>query len=55
MLHNSTQDIVNDLSRGQRDNMNTMAQMAINTHMVQNSVETMGGNVVGGASGLGGH
>jgi hypothetical protein len=29
--HDSTQAILNDLSRGQRDMMNAIAQMAINT------------------------
>jgi hypothetical protein len=49
------QAILNDLARGQRDMMNTIAQMAISTQMIQHNVSTMGANVVGGASGLEGH
>jgi hypothetical protein len=51
----STQAILNDLARGQRDMMNAIAQMAINTQMIQHSVSTMGANAAGGASGSGGH
>jgi hypothetical protein len=35
--------------------MNAIAQMAINTEMIQHSVSTMGANATGGASGSGGH
>jgi hypothetical protein len=35
--------------------MNDIAQMAINTHMIQHSVSTVGANAVRGASGSGGH
>ena len=53
--HDSTQAILNDLARGQWYMMNAIAQMAINTHMIHHSVSTMGANVVGEASGSGGH
>jgi hypothetical protein len=52
---NITQAILNDLVRGQRDMMNAIAQLAINTQMIQHSVSTMGANAAGGASGSGGH
>jgi hypothetical protein len=51
----STQAILNGLARGQRDMMNAIAQMAINTQMIQHNVSTMGANVAGGASGSRGH
>jgi hypothetical protein len=35
--------------------MNAIAQMAISTQMIQNSVGTIGANVAGGASGSRGH
>jgi hypothetical protein len=51
----STQAILNDLARGQRDMMNATAQMAINTQMIHHSVSTIGANPAGGASGSRGH
>jgi hypothetical protein len=49
--HDSMQGILNDLARGRRDMMNVIAQMAINTEMIQHSVSTVGANAAGGASG----
>jgi hypothetical protein len=49
-LYDSTQAILNDVARGQRDMMNAITQMAISTEMIQNSVGTIGANVAGGAS-----
>jgi hypothetical protein len=53
--HDSMQAILNDLARGQRDMMNAIAQMAINTQLIHHSVRTMGAKAAGGASGSGGH
>jgi hypothetical protein len=51
----STQAMLNDLARGQRDMMNAMQQMAINTHMIHHSMSTISANAAGGASGSRGY
>jgi hypothetical protein len=53
--YDSTKDIMNDLARGQRDMMNAIAQMAISSQMIHNSLGTIGANLAGGVSGSKGH
>jgi hypothetical protein len=42
----STQAMLNDLARGQRDMMHAIQQMAINTQMIHHSVSTIGANAI---------
>jgi hypothetical protein len=49
--YDSTQAMLNDLARGQRDMMHVITQMAIRTQLIQNSMSTTGANIAGGASG----
>jgi hypothetical protein len=51
----STQAMLNDLARGQRDMMNTIQQMNLSAQMLHHSMSTIGANVAGGPSGSGGH
>ena len=51
----STQAMLNDLARGQRDMMHAIQKMAINTQMIHHSVSTIGANAAVEASGSGGH
>jgi hypothetical protein len=53
--YDSTQAMLNDLARGQRDMMNVITQMAINTQLIYNSMGTMGANMASGASCSMGH
>jgi hypothetical protein len=51
----STQAMLNDLARGQRDMNNAIQQMAISTQMIHHSMSIIGANAARGASGSGGH
>jgi hypothetical protein len=51
----NTRAMLNDLTRGQRDMMNAIPQMAISAQMLHHSMSTIGANTAGGASGSGGH
>jgi hypothetical protein len=46
----STQTILNDLAGGKRDMMNSIAQIDINTQMIQHSLNTIGANAIKGTS-----
>jgi hypothetical protein len=46
---------LNDIARGQRDMINVIAQMAINTHMIHHNVSTIGANAAREEIGSEGH
>jgi hypothetical protein len=53
--YDSTQAMLNDLTKGQRDMMNAITQMAISSQMIQHSLGMIGANLAGGVSGSSGN
>jgi hypothetical protein len=51
----STQAMLSDLARGQRDLLTAIQQMNLSAQMLQHSMSTIGANAAGGPSGSGGH
>jgi hypothetical protein len=51
----STRAMLNDLARGQQEMRNSIAQMALNSQIIQNNLSTIGASIVGGAVGHTGH
>jgi hypothetical protein len=51
----STRAMLNDLARGQQEMRNAIAQMVLNSQIIQNNLSTIGASIVGGAVGHTGH
>ena len=51
----STQAMLSDLARGQRDLLTFIQQMNLSAQMLQHSMRNIGSNPPGGPSGSGGH
>jgi hypothetical protein len=47
----STRSMLNDLARGQQEMRNAIAQMALNSQIIQNSLSTIGASIARGAVG----